>query len=133
MLAHLPSDTQVLVMNGNNLTSLNWNLFGVWDEHINLTVIDLSNNNIKEIFGKTFHKVGYVKRLVLDHNNIMISGKYLHPRMLSNFYNLEYLHMTNSFSETIDSKWYLGDLKEVFLASELKKLKKLHLEQNEIW
>ena len=53
--------------------------------------------------------------------------------MFSNFYNLEALHLTNAFTEAVDSKWYLGDLKEIFLNSNMTKLKKLHLEQNEIW
>lgn len=74
-----------------------------------------------------------MKRLVLDHNDLMISGPNLHPRVFTNFYNLEALHMTNTFTETIDSKWYLKDLKAILLASNMTKLNRLHLEQNEIW
>jgi hypothetical protein len=66
-------------------------------------------------------------------NHSTCSGPNLHTRLFSNFYNLEHLHMTNAFTETIDSKWYLRDLKSVFLASNMTKLTKLHLEQNEIW
>ena len=54
-------------------------------------------------------------------------------RILTNFYNLEELHLTNAFTELIDSKWYLGDLKDILLTSNMTKLYKLHLEQNEIW
>merc|ERR1711936_1373361 len=50
-----------------------------------------------------------------------------------NHNKLEELHLTNAFTEQIDSKWYLSDLKDIILESELTKLKKLHLEQNEIW
>lgn len=53
--------------------------------------------------------------------------------MLSNFENLEELHLTNAFSETVDSRWYLSDLKEIMRASNMTKLRNLHLEQNEIW
>ena len=33
----------------------------------------------------------------------------------------------------IDSKWYLEDLRDIFLSGGTKNLWKLHLEQNEIW
>jgi hypothetical protein len=71
--------------------------------------------------------------LILNHNDLYIVSTMHHPRLFSNFVNLEELHLTNAFTEQIDSKWYLSDLKDVFLESELTKLKKLHLEQNEIW
>ena len=57
MLKQLPLHTQVLLFNGNNIPFLDWNLFGVWDDHVDLRVIDLSNNQIGEIDGKSFHKV----------------------------------------------------------------------------
>ena len=74
-----------------------------------------------------------VGRLVLNHNNLKISGRYNHRRLLTNFKNLEELHLTNAFTEVIDSKWYLDDLKDILLTAQLKKLYKLPLEQNEIW
>ena len=57
MLKQLPLHTQVLLWNGNNVSFLDWNLFGVWDDHVDLKVIDLSNNQITDIDGKSFHKV----------------------------------------------------------------------------
>ena len=78
-----------------------------------------------------FHFV--VSRLLLNHNNLKISGRYHHRRVLTNFKSLEELHLTNAFTEVIDSKWYLDDLKDILLAAEMTKLYKLHLEQNEIW
>ena len=133
MLEQLPDGIEVLLFNGNHVPVLDWNLLGLWDEHKDLAVIDMTNNRIREISGKSFHKVKNVKRLVLSHNDLMISGPNLHGRLFSNFYSLEELHLTNAFTETIDSKWYLRDLKSIFLASNMTKLKKLHLEQNEIW
>jgi len=133
MLEQLPDNTQVLLFNGNHLSTLDWNVFGVWDEHVKLEVIDLSNNRIEDILGKAFHKVKHVKRLVLDHNNLKITGRSHHPRMLTNFESLEELHLTNAFTEVIDSKWYLDDLKDILLTAGMTNLWKLHLEQNEIW
>ena len=133
MLELLPNGTQVLLFNGNNLGQLDWNLLGVWDDHVKLEVLDLSNNRITDIKGKSFHRVSYVKRLILDHNNLKISGIHFHRRLLTNFVRLEELHLTNAFTEVIDSKWYLDDLVDILLASNMSKLYKLHLEQNEIW
>jgi len=128
-----PTETEVLIFNGNHFETLTWNILGIWDDHDRLEVIDFTNNGIKEIQGKAFHKVSNVKRLILNHNDLYIVSTMSHPRMFSNFVNLEELHLTNAFTEQIDSKWYLTDLKDLFDISELKKLKKLHLEQNEIW
>lgn len=128
-----PTETEVLIFTGNKFNRLPWNLLGIWDDHEKLEVIDLTNNQIQEIQGKTFHKVNNVKRLILDHNDLYIVSTMNHPRIFSNFNNLRELHLTNAFTEQVDSKWYLEDLKQVFLSSELKKLEKLHLEQNEIW
>ena len=169
MLKQLPLHTQVLLFNGNKIPYLDWNVFGVWDDHVDLKVIDLSNNQIEDIDGKAFHKVKngkdsrqkstfisfrykifikfpilqlfrkyfvfsfLVKRLVLNHNNLKISGRYHHRRLLTNFESLEELHLTNAFTEVIDSKWYLDDLKDILLTAQMTKLYKLHLEQNEIW
>ena len=57
MLKQLPLHTQVLLFNGNKIPYLDWNVFGVWDDHVDLKVIDLSNNQIEDIDGKAFHKV----------------------------------------------------------------------------
>jgi len=133
IMEYTPQQTEVLIFNGNRFQTLPWNVLGIWDDHEKLEVIDLTNNGIKEIQGKSFHKVSQVKRLILNHNDLYIVSTMNHPRVFSNFINLEELHLTNAFTEQIDSKWYLTDLKEIWSMSELKKLKKLHLEQNEIW
>jgi len=133
MIEYTPKETEVLIFTGNHFETLPWNLLGIWNDHNDLEVIDLTNNGIKEIQGKSFHKVNNVKRLILNHNDLYIVSTMSHPRVFSNFENLVELHLTNAFTEQIDSKWYLSDLKDVFISSELKKLQKLHLEQNEIW
>eukprot|EP00095_Tigriopus_kingsejongensis_P004630 maker-scaffold291_size219542-snap-gene-0.13 protein:Tk04630 transcript:maker-scaffold291_size219542-snap-gene-0.13-mRNA-1 annotation:"hypothetical protein DAPPUDRAFT_103849" len=133
MLDQLPDGIQVLIFTGNNIPTLAWNVLGVWDKHEDLSIVDMSNNKIQEIPGKAFHKVGRVKRLLLNHNNLSVSGRHYHERFLSNFVNLEELHLTNAFTETIDSKWYLKSLKQILVSSNFTKLRTLHLEQNEIW
>ena len=136
MLRYLPNETEVLVFVGNHITYLENNVLGMTQEHEVLKVIDMSNNRIEEITGKAFHKVRNVEILMLNHNNLKISGEMHHARILTNFYNLKELHLTNAFTEMVDSKYYLNDLADILMtanAEGIKSLYKLHLEQNEIW
>lgn len=78
-----------------------------------------------------------VERLILNHNNLSISFanddeiNHLHPRIFSNFLNLKALHLTNAFSD-YSSPELSQDLHAIFVNSNLTRLRKLHLEQNEI-
>lgn len=95
----------------------------------------MSNNGIHDVKGKAFHHVVGVTRLILNHNNISISSEeernFHHPRVFSNFFNLEELHLTNAFADNTDAT-LADDLHDIFVNSNLTKLYKLHLEQNEI-
>ena len=133
MLEDMPVETEVLIFTGNNIASMPWNILGKMNNYPNLEVIDMTNNKMKEIKGKTYHRVKNVKTLILNHNQLNITGDKAHPRIFSNFINLESLHLTNAFTENIDSKEYLLALEQIFIGSNLTHLKKLHLEQNEIW
>lgn len=135
VLEHLPKETEVLIFTGNIISELPWNVFGT--ELNSLKIIDMSNNHIRSIRGKTFHHVPNVQRLILNHNNLSINRfgddqavNYHHPRVFSNFLNLMELHMTNAFSD--NSSELSEDLHDIFVNSNLTKLIKLHLEQNEI-
>lgn len=135
MLQNLPSQTQVLIFTGNNITELPWNIFGEFNNLTNLSIIDMSNNNIKEIKGKSYHHVPNVQRLILNHNNLTISDDdddhFHHPRVFSNFINLLELHLTDAFADNTDTA-LANDLHDIFVNSNLSLLNKLHLEQNEI-
>lgn len=136
VLEHMPAGVDVVIFTGNYLMSLPWNIFGKINEYPNLRIIDMSNNHIREIRGKTYHHVQQVERLILNHNNLSISpseddGNFLHPRIFSNFVNLRSLHLTNAFAD-YSSPELSEDLHEIFVNSNLTRLTKLHLEQNEI-
>lgn len=136
VLEYMPTEVEVLIFTGNYLTTLPWNIFGRENDYPKLRVIDMSNNHIREIHGKTFHHVQNVERLILNHNNISISptedeANYLHPRIFSNFFNMKELHLTNAFAD-YTSPALSKDLHSIFDRSNLTKLIKLHLEQNEI-
>lgn len=136
VLEHLNPDVEVVIFTGNVLVTLPWNIFGKINEYPKLKIIDMSNNHIREIYGKTYHHVQQVERLILNHNNLSISpnddeANHLHPRIFSNFVNLRALHLTNAFSD-YSSPELSQDLHAIFVNSNLTRLTKLHLEQNEI-
>ncbi|XP_076060810.1 toll-like receptor 4 isoform X2 [Oratosquilla oratoria] len=132
-LKALPARTEVLIFTGNIIPSLPFNIIGNFSTFPHLEVVDLSNNHISYVPGKTFHKVSNVKMLILNHNHLDIVDSASHPRVFSNFDNLVSLHLTNAFSEDRNSSDYLFSLDDIFYESDLLHLQKLHLEQNEIW
>lgn len=134
LLQRLPPRTQVLIFNGNVIKDLPWNVFGTLNNFEQLRVVDMSNNCIQEIRGKSYHRVANVERLILNHNQISISSgepNHHHPRVFSNFENLVELHLTDAFADNSPED-LASDLHDIFFNSDLSQLRKLHLEQNEI-
>lgn len=136
VLEFVPEQTQVIIFTGNNIPEIPWNVFGAFNDLSLLSIVDMSNNHIREIRGKSFHHVTNVKRLILNHNDLSISNtddelNHHHRRVFSNFVNLEELHMTNAFADNTSAE-LSRDLHDIFVNSNLTKLTKLHLEQNEI-
>lgn len=136
-LEFLPQQTEVLIFTGNYIPTLPWNIFGTVNLLENLTIVDMSENHIREIRGKSYHHVPNVQRLILNHNNLSISRyddellNHHHARIFSNFVNLMELHLTNAFADNSTAE-LSEDLHDIFVNSNLTKLVKLHLEQNEI-
>ncbi|XP_021938408.1 trophoblast glycoprotein [Zootermopsis nevadensis] len=135
VLQHIPPQTQVLIFSGNNIPELPWNVFGTFNNYSQLRVVDMSNNKIREIRGKSYHRVGNVQRLLLNHNDLSISSadgsNHHHPRVFSSFINLMELHLTDAFADNTPDD-LATDLHDIFVNSNLTQLTKLHLEQNEI-
>ncbi|XP_017105038.2 trophoblast glycoprotein [Drosophila bipectinata] len=136
VLEFMPEQVEVLIFTGNRITELPWNVFGSINDYKQLRIVDMSSNHIREIRGKSYHHVPRVERLILNHNNLSISRfddevNHHHPRVFSNFVNLQSLHLTDAFEDN-SSPQLSEDLHDIFVNSQLLKLQKLHLEQNEI-
>lgn len=136
VLEFMPQEVEILIFTGNYITELPWNVFGSINNYENLKIVDMSNNHIRDIRGKAYHHVQHVERLILNHNNLSISRdddevNHHHPRVFSNFMNLQSLHLTDAFDDN-SSPQLSEDLHDIFMNSQLLKLEKLHLEQNEI-
>lgn len=133
MLLYLPNATEILIFTGNNLSSeLPANILGA--DSVNnfdkLRLIDMSNNQIRSLKGKTFHKVKGVRKLILDNNDILITGEHFHPRIFSNFDSLEELSLKKSFSKKMRGMNFVEDLITTLNEAHLNKLRVLHLESN---
>lgn len=136
VLENVPEETQVVIFTGNYIPELPWNVFGTINDLSSLEIVDMSNNHIRDIRGKSYHHVQNVRRLILNHNNLSISNadddyNRHHPRVFSNFLNLMELHLSNAFADNSSAE-LSRDLHDIFVNSNLTKLHKLHLEQNEI-
>ncbi|KAG7174626.1 SLIT and NTRK-like protein 2-like [Homarus americanus] len=121
MLQDIPENTEILIFTGNNVPELPFNIFNNYLKLLDvLETVDMSNNNIRFIQGKSFHKVYNVKTLILNHNALEITDKKERPRIFSNFESLENLHLTNAFTEDTNASDYLLSLDDIFYESELR-------------
>jgi len=134
MLAVLPEATEILIFTGNSLvTELPANLFGKGERSYDkLHMIDMSNNKIRSIKGKTFHGVRHVKKLILNNNRLLITGEHFHPRLFSNFESLEELYLSSAFAESHRGLNFVEDLITTLNMANLTKLKVLNVENNGI-
>ena len=130
-----------LTMTGNNFRELPINLFGscspkdgqtMKHSYLGLDYLDLSNNNINLIHGKTFHCIQNLRTLKLDDNNLDHPEN--SPRMFSDLEALEVLHLKNAFNfdrqGTADE--IMVRLSTILEGSEMDMLTELHLESNYI-
>ena len=142
ILNTIPFDGPVhnITMTGNSFRELPVNLFGPcgykdWEDlptHLGLEYLDLSNNNIHVIHGKTFHCTQNLKTLKLNDNNL--DHEENGPRTIGDLDALEVLHLTNAFNfdkqGTTDE--IMVTLAAIFETNNMESLKELHLENNYI-
>ena len=130
-----------LTITGSNFPELPINLLGdcshesgktLQHSYLALDILDLSNNNINVIHGKTFHCMQNLRVMVLNDNNL--DHPEYSPRMFSDLEGLEVLHLRNAFNfdrqGTADQT--LLTLAQIFEGSEMESLRELHLEDNYI-
>lgn len=134
MLQKLPLETEILIFVGNEVRTLPMNIFSLNVQYDRLHTIDLSNNKIQLIRGKTFHKVTSVRKLILNDNDIhIVSKEFHHPRMFTSFEDLEELYLRNAFARNMKYEDYLSSLAEIFEVSTLEHLKILDVGNNGIF
>ena len=133
-ITDLYKNLRELKFTGNTMTILPQNILGnephksFWD----LDVLDLSNNKIERISGKSFHTMPMLEKLVLNDNEWEVSEIY--PRIFSSFFVLKELQLNFAFSTSSEKATdeQVQNLRTVFEGSELYLLEKLFLERNNL-
>ena len=127
-----------IIITGADWTELPRNVFGACPDTPSLVLrklkkVDLSNNNIQIIHGKSFHCMHEVTDLNLAHNEWEIDRNVNHTGYLSSLPNLRNLDLTNTFQEVWDGRYHIPKLVDVLNATDLTKLEKLSLAMNEFY
>ncbi|NWH59124.1 LRRN3 protein, partial [Geococcyx californianus] len=110
--ARLPADTQVLLLQTNNIAKI---------EHsvgfpVNLTGLDLSQNNLSSVTGINFQKTSQLLSLYLEENKLTE----LPEECLSGLHNLQELYINHNLLSVIAPGAFIG----------LNNLLRLHLNSN---
>lgn len=139
VLTYLPTWTEVLIFTGNNLsdTGLISNLFNTsrLRSFERLHTIDLSNNQVTSINIRSFQGLKSLRKLILNNNDLSITGEHFHSRIFSPLESLEELHLQSAFNKShdqINSLNFMEDLISTLEQANLRKLKLLNLNDNGI-
>ena len=128
-LTKLPPSVDVLRIKGDVLEELPLNIFGKADNQRKLEILDLSNNHIRRIHGKTFHHVKTVKHLILDNNDLYMADK---VNMFSNFVNLTMLSLNDALDDEMEGGKHTVQLYQVVYSVAMTKLETVFLNDNNL-
>ena len=140
LLSHLPTWTEVLIFTGNNLSDsgLTSNLLNTsrLRSFERLHTIDLSNNQLSSINVRSFQGLKSLRKLILNNNDLSITGEHFHSRIFSPLESLEELHLQAAFAKSsgdqVNSINFIEDLISTLEQANLRKLKLLNLNDNSI-
>ena len=131
-LHYLPAETEVLLLNNNNLTSLPNDLLVKPENYKKLAAIDLSNNNLIQLHNETFKGLSELRILNLNDNQIQITGDNYYSKLFFGLEKLENLQLRNAFGEKHLDINFMEVLNTILIDSKLINLKVLNLAENHI-
>lgn len=131
-LHYLPQETEVLLLNNNNLTVLPSDFLVKPENYKNLKAIDLSSNNLITIHNETFKNLTQLRILNLNDNQIQLTGDNYYSKLFLGLDSLENLQLKNSFGEKHLDLNFMEVLDNVLKDSKLVNLKVLNLAENHI-
>lgn len=131
-LHYLPQETEVLLLNNNNLTVLPNDFLVKPENYKKLKAIDLSNNNLITIHNETFKNLSQLRILNLNDNQIQMTGDNYYSKLFLGLDNLEVLQLKNSFGEKHLDLNFIEVLDNILKDSKLVNLKVLNLAENHI-
>ncbi|XP_067420061.1 leucine-rich repeat neuronal protein 3 [Emydura macquarii macquarii] len=112
--SRLPADTQVLLLQTNNIAKIEYSI----DFPINLTGLDLSQNNLSSVTNINFRKMPQLLSVYLEENKLTE----LPEECLSGLNNLQELYINHNLLSTIAPGAFIG----------LDNLLRLHLNSNSL-
>ena len=131
-LHYLPQETEVLLVNNNNLTDLPNELLVKPENYKKLQAIDLSSNNLNTIHNETFKNLTSLRILNLNDNQIQITGDNYYSKLFYGLDKLENLQLRNAFGEKHLDINFMEVLNLILIDSKLINLKVLNLAENHI-
>lgn len=131
-LHYLPQETEVLLLNNNNLTNLPNDFLVKPENYKKLQAIDLSNNNLVTIHNETFKNLTELRILNLNDNQIQITGDNFYSKLFFGLDKLENLQLKNAFGEKYLDLNFMEVLNTILIESKLINLKILNLNENHI-
>lgn len=138
ILKSTPDWTQVLIFRGNNFPELPGDTFAHTDQSssletfIFLETIDLSNNSITFIHPDAFESMKNVKKLILDHNKLLVTGDKFTGGIFSHFQSLQDLSLKGAFDRQQRTSDFIGILTSSLFESKLTNLTYLALNENSL-
>lgn len=131
-LHYLPQETEVLLLNHNNLTSLPSDLLVKPENYRKLQAINLSDNNLVTIHNETFRNFSQLRILNLNNNQIKITGDNYYSKLFFGLDKLENLQLKNAFGEKHLDINFMEVLNTILIDSKMINLRVLNLAENHI-
>ncbi|XP_045197864.2 trophoblast glycoprotein-like [Mercenaria mercenaria] len=135
---YIKDDVIDITITGCNLKELPQNTFGSCRQDTSLVLhklkkVDLSNNSISTIHGKSFHCAPKLETLILSNNAWQVDRGPNKTGYFTSIESLKHLDLTNTFEEVWDGYLHITKLARVFNETDMTSLETLKLGYNEFF
>ena len=125
-----------IIVTGSTFRELHVNFFGSCNSASDLVLnelkyVDLSNNKIERVHGKTLHCMPNTETLIMRDNQWAIDRKDQQLGYFTSLGKLKVLDLTNTFEDVTDGTIHFYKLARIFNETDMKQLEELSLAQNE--
>ena len=135
---YIKDDVTSIKITGSNLSVLPQNLFGACAGYSELVLqklnfVDLTDNYIQRIHGKTFHCMPNITHLILKNNQWQVDRHENQTGYFTSLPVLQYLDLTNALEEMWNGSYHIPKLVHVINSTNLRKLETIRLAENEFY
>ncbi|XP_052810354.1 trophoblast glycoprotein-like [Mya arenaria] len=127
---------ETLTITHSNLSELQKNFFGSCHDAPDLvlkdmTYVELSNDNITTVHGKTFHCIPNLQTLIMSNNQWEIDRSDSEIGYFTSMPHLKHLDLSNAFEDGEDGSIFFYKLAHIFYDTDMTELEDLNLSYNE--